>query len=240
MSLRSAVELRFADGDRVRTLVVRRHPAARGMKLRIDRRSGDPVLTLAPRASLGAALQWAESKRGWVEAALAGRPRGVRIGPGSQIPWRGAALHIDWHPDHGRAPVRAGETLMVGGPEALTEPRVLRWLKSEARAAMLDDAAMFCRRAGCAPGRISFGDPVSRWGSCSASGAIRLSWRLIMAPEDVRRSVVAHEIAHRRHHDHSREFHAHHQAILGADPAPARRWLNRHGLMLQLVGVAGG
>jgi hypothetical protein len=35
----------------------------------------------------------------------------------------------------------------------------------------------------------------SRWGSCSGK-VIRLNWRLIMAPDAVRRSVVAHEVAH--------------------------------------------
>ena len=36
----------------------------------------------------------------------------------------------------------------------------------------------------------------------------RINWRLVMAPDPVRRSVVAHEVAHLVHFDHSPAFHA--------------------------------
>ena len=35
-----------------------------------------------------------------------------------------------------------------------------------------------------------------RWGSCSDRKAIRINWRLVQAPDFVRRSVVAHEVGH--------------------------------------------
>ena len=80
-----------------------------------------------------------------------------------------------------------------------------------------------------AAGRVGVGDPRSRWGSCASSGAIRYSWRLILAPPDVRRATVAHELAHLLHMDHSAAFHAAHARILGADPRPARAWLRANG-----------
>jgi predicted metal-dependent hydrolase len=92
---------------------------------------------------------------------------------------------------------------------------------------------------GIGVGSVTVGDPRSRWGSCTAAGDIRYSWRLIMAPSTVRHATVAHELAHRVHMDHGGAFHALVAELLGADPAPARAWLRRHGSSLYWVGAPG-
>jgi predicted metal-dependent hydrolase len=56
------------------------------------------------------------------------------------------------------------------------------------------------------PKKISIRDTRSRWGSCSSTGNISLSWRLIMAPLEVMEYVVIHELAHLKHMDHSSAF----------------------------------
>lgn len=237
-SLRPA-ELVFTGPGGEHRLEVRRHRQSRGYRLRIDPRSGAPVLTVPERAALAPALAWAASKKGWIEAALSAMPRRQPIGPGSLIALAGAPLRIDWHRDHPRKPEVGDGWVQLGGPMEAVERRILAWLRAEARKTMLADAAYFAERAGCSVGAIAITDPRSRWGSCTSSGAIRLSWRLIMAPAFVRRSVVAHEIAHRRHLDHSPAFHAHHAAILGESPRAANLWLKRNGAALQVVGGAG-
>ena len=69
--------------------------------------------------------------------------------------------------------------------------------------------------------------PASRWGSCSASGAIRYNWRLILAPPHLLRWVVAHEVAHRRHMNHGPAFQALEAELYGGDVAAARAELRR-------------
>jgi predicted metal-dependent hydrolase len=83
---------------------------------------------------------------------------------------------------------------------------------------------------------VSIGDADSRWGSCSAAGAIRYSWRLILAPPHVRRFVVAHEVAHRLHMDHSSAFKAAEARLYGGPVAPARLLLRRLSPVLRRVG----
>ena len=53
-----------------------------------------------------------------------------------------------------------------------------------------------------------------------------------MAPDEVRRSVVAHEVAHLAHFDHSPAFHAELGRLFEGDLAAADRWLKDHGRTL--------
>ncbi len=54
--------------------------------------------------------------------------------------------------------------------------------------------------------RLTLRDTRSRWGSCSASGALSYSWRLILAPSEVLDYVAAHEVAHLKEMNHSSAF----------------------------------
>ena len=72
---------------------------------------------------------------------------------------------------------------------------------------------------------VSVGDARTRWGSCSSNGSIRYNWRLILAPPDVRRYVVAHEVAHLKHLNHGRDFKALERDIFGGDTASAEALL---------------
>ena len=79
------------------------------------------------------------------------------------------------------------------------------------------------------PKHITLRDTQSRWGSCSTTGNISFSWRLAFAPYEVMRYVVMHELSHRKHMDHSKEFWANVSALYGFGVERAKRWLNQHG-----------
>jgi predicted metal-dependent hydrolase len=126
--------------------------------------------------------------------------------------------------------------ILTGGPLETIEPRLLRWLKQQARVVLERETRACADKADVTVARIGIGDPLSRWGSCSESGSIRYSWRLILAPDWVLRATVAHEVAHRVHMNHGPAFHALVAGLFGADPAPARLWLRRHGAGLHRFG----
>jgi hypothetical protein len=54
--------------------------------------------------------------------------------------------------------------------------------------------------------RLTIRDQVSRWGSCSANGALSFNWRLVLAPHDVLDYVVVHEVCHIVEHNHGPTF----------------------------------
>lgn len=206
------------------------------MRLRIDPRTGTVLLTVPKRVSRRKALEWAAGQREWIEATLAEVAPPTEILPGATIPFCGEPHIIDWQAGRPRA-VRADcGRLIAGGPLEGLEPRLIRWLKREAKAVLERETLEYARKANVKVTRVGVGDPLSRWGSCSSSGGIRYSWRLILAPDWVRRATVAHEVAHRVHMNHGPDFHALVEELYGRDPLPARKWLRREGGALHRIG----
>lgn len=224
----------LADG-RLVPVVLQRHARARGYRLRIDR-AGAARLTMPARGSERRALDWAKGQAAWIAEQLARVDTGACIlADGATFPLEGTPATIRWQAGTARTVRQDGDRLQVGGPAELAGERVLRWLKARSRATLIAETRGLAVRHGLQVGSVGIGDPVSRWGSCSASGAIRYSWRLILAPPDVRIATVAHELAHLKHLDHSPAFHAFHRAICPTDTVAARAWLRAHGAALHGV-----
>jgi predicted metal-dependent hydrolase len=209
------------------------------MRLRVDRRTGEIVLTIPRRASRRRALEWASGHREWIEKQLLEVRAAERIEAGATVPLRGEPHRVEWSAERGRAVVARDGRLLVGGPPENLEARVVRWLKREALDLLSLETGEFAATAGVTVARVGIGDPVSRWGSCSAAGAIRYSWRLILAPDFVRRATVAHEVAHRVHMHHGPDFHFLVERLAGADARRARLWLRRHGAGLHRIAPRG-
>lgn len=209
---------------------------ARVMRLRVDPRTGAVLLTVPRKVSRRRALAWAAGHRQWIEKALAKVPARTPITPGATVPLYGTAHVLDWAPQRRRTIEPAGGRLLTGGPLEGLEARVLRWLRRHALELLGGETRALAAKAGARVERVGVGDPLSRWGSCSSSGSIRYSWRLILAPEFVRRATVAHEVAHLVHMNHGPQFHALVEALLEADAQPARLWLRRHGAQLHRIG----
>lgn len=220
-------------------LEIVRKANARRMKLSVDPRTGQVRLVLPQKAPLAAALNWAEQHQGWIDRQKARLPEPWPILPGMMVPMGDAAYRLDWAPGAPRTPRLEGDRICMGGPLEAVPNRLLRWLRAEARQILDQETREIAALRDISIGTVSVGDPRSRWGSCSGSGDIRYSWRLILAPDFVRRATVAHEVAHRIHMDHSRAFHRLAKELFGADHAPARAWLRQNGARLYWFGRGG-
>lgn len=223
------------EGEEVPVLI-RRNPRARRISMRADAVRREIRITMPTYAPTNSALEFVAQKRQWIAARLQSAPDAAPIAPNSEIAVEGEAHRIVWRADLPRTISRCDGELRLGGPEAAVGQRVLRWIKAEAKRVFTADIAEYCARAGEAVPHLSLGDPRSRWGSCSSRGTISLSWRLMMAPAHVRRSVIAHEVAHMRHMDHSKDFYAWLDELYEGDRKAADRWLKMHGTGLQRVG----
>ena len=228
----------FAGGGRTRALTVVRRAGARTMRLSVDPRDATVRLTLPPRAALRPALAWADGKRGWIEGQLERLPQPQPIVPGGMLTVDDATLLIDWNEQNSRR-VIIDHRLRVGGPREALANRVLRFLRAHALAMLEAETRALAAANGITVARVGVGDPRSRWGSCAASGDIRYSWRLILAPRFVRAATVAHEVAHRVEMNHGAAFHRLAAELYGGDPSAARLWLRTNGPALHWFGRDG-
>lgn len=211
---------------------------ARRLRLRVDMRGGGLTLTVPAGVSRRRALAWAAGHEDWAREAFGRQGEATPLVPGAFLPLFGMPHTIEWQAERSRRIVREEGRLVCGGALASLEGRILRWMRGEALALLSGETRDFAAKQGLRVERVSVGDPRSRWGSCSSGGAIRYSWRLIMAPGFVRRATVAHEVAHLVHMNHGPQFHELVAQLLEDDPAPARAWLRANGAALHRIRAA--
>lgn len=215
-------------GKRVPIVLKRMHNARR-LTLRLAPDGSAVRITLPAWAEGGEAIAFAHARADWLTAQLDRLPARAAPVPGGDVQYRGASLRLHWEPGAPRRPAVAGGVLRLGGPESGLEVRIRRWLEAEALRLCEADMREYCAAAALDPVPIGLTRAQRRWGSCSDKSRIRINWRLVQAPDHVRRSVVAHEVAHLVHFDHSPAFHALLARIFEGEIAAADRWLKEHG-----------
>ena len=101
-------------------------------------------------------------------------------------------------------------TLHLGLPQTATQQQIREavqsWLQRQARRIFEERCGHFAPRLGVRVKRLSLSSAATRWGSASASGAVRLNWRLVHFAMPVIDYVVTHELAHLREMNHSPAF----------------------------------
>lgn len=227
-------------GEPAIEVTLRRSARARRFSLRVSAIDGEVSLTMPRRAAEEDALAFARRQEAWLRKALARHVAPVTARPGMTILLRGRELPVVT--GTGRSVgLRAGEIVLparCGRNAALTGPCLAAFLKLEARNDIVPLAHEMAARLGREISRITLRDTRSRWGSCSEAGRLMFSWRLVMAPPQVLRYVVAHEVAHLVEMNHSPAFW---RQVGRLDPAwrDWRHWLRSNGATLHRYRLAG-
>lgn len=209
-----------------------RHPRARRLTLRLAPDGSAVRITLPRWCRSQDAVAFAELRKDWLEAQLAKLPLPTDPVERGTLRYRGGELAIDWQPTAPRHPSLAEGRITLGGARETLSSRLRRWLEGEAHRLTEEDLARYCAAADVPVPVLRMTRAGRRWGSCSTRNIVRINWRLVMAPDCVRRSVVAHEVAHLVHFDHSPGFHALLARLFEGEIAEADRWLKAKGRAL--------
>jgi hypothetical protein len=209
-------------------LAIRVSPRARRVGLRIDAAARRVELVLPRGVSAELGLRFLREKRGWVAARLEALPRQVPFAEGAVVPVLGVPHRIcrSLDPAAPLVAVAEGEIRVRGDPLHLPR-RVREHLAALALTELGRRARPLALSIGRRVVRVGVRDTKSRWGSCSASGHLSFSWRLILAPEEVLDYVVAHEVAHLAEMNHGRHFWRLVERLAPGYARP-RAWLDRH------------
>jgi len=226
------------EGEPVR-VAINWNPRARRYTLRLTGAVRQPVVTIPARGTLDEARAFLDRHRGWLKARLDALPVSVPLADGGLVPLRGEMLAIRHRPGRGLVRLERSETgavLVVPGDIAHLGRRVTDFLKREARSDFEAATARYAAALGVSVKAVRLGDPSSRWGSCSSSGTISYSWRVVMAPPAVLDYLVAHEVAHLREMNHSPRFWRLVRQIC-PQMETAKTWLSRNGATLHAIGA---
>jgi predicted metal-dependent hydrolase len=175
----------------------------------------DGLAIAAPRRASWRDIEaFVQEKARWIlrcldEWAARPRPAPLRGVDGETLPLFGEPLQLEVRA--GRAAVsRSTDRLLlrVRHPErqAAVLAALVRWLRRETLVALVPRAAHYATQLDLPAPRVSISNARTQWGVCSASGEIRLSWRLAHVAPSLADYVVAHEVAHLVELNHSKRF----------------------------------
>jgi predicted metal-dependent hydrolase len=108
-----------------------------------------------------------------------------------------------------------------------------RWYKEQALRVISERVQHYAALHGFQPKQVRISSAKTRWGSCTSTGSLNFTWRLVMAPLEVIDYVVIHELAHLRIHNHSAKFW---KLVESIEPQfqARRKWLRLNGETLNL------
>tara|TARA_B100000676_G_scaffold313071_1_gene391099 strand:+ start:3937 stop:4671 length:735 start_codon:yes stop_codon:yes gene_type:complete len=216
-------------------LILRRHPYAQRMILRLNIDGDGAVITIPMNASSADAFDLVRRKSHWLYHQMNKLGDRIFFGDGVQIPFQGMKYvirHLEGNCE--KIWIKNGEINVSGEIEKLSS-HLGFWLKKQAHTTIIPLAQYKASQINKTISRVTICDTRSRWGSCSAKGKLSFSWRLIMAPPEILDYVVAHEVSHLAHMDHSSRFWATVE-ILSKNVKEGRSWLKNNGLALHRIG----
>jgi predicted metal-dependent hydrolase len=243
---------------------LRRSPRAKRFSLKVSHTERAAILTLPHRGRVEDATAFLARHAGWLKRQLERLPEPVPFEDGAVVPFRGEMHRLKFlgaqrntgvvsivqigtaAPNLTVFPVPrviccsdalfAMPQICISGNNEHAPRRFSDWLRAEVRRDIAVSVLKHAKTLHCAPKRIAIRDQATRWGSCSTSGTLSFSWRLIFAPPFVLDYVAAHEVAHLREMNHGPRFW---RLVRDAIPAmqKARIWLKTHGAELHRFGT---
>ena len=240
-------------------LLLKRSPRARRFSLQVSEARRGAVLTMPAYSSYAEADEFLSRHLDWLKEHVAGLSEPVPFTQGAIVPLRGFAHQLRFAgcvrrrgvvwveaaedakaapawPGGARVSVRRLPRLQVSGEAEHAPRRLLDWLKRQAHLDLNARVDVHARRLDLRPKRLFVRDQTTRWGSCSTSGALSFSWRLVLAPPFVLDYLAAHEVAHLAHMNHGPRFWALVERSMPRQ-GEAREWLRKHGASLHRYGA---
>lgn len=219
-------------------LTIRRNAQATRLTLRIEPGGRALKMTVPTGLPERDIREFLDRHQPWLMTKLARFKSRSALSDGHHIFIRGVAHRIEETGKLRGLPeitVVDGEAVLrVSGLSEHVPRRISDFLKKEARKDLEARVSVHAPKIGRKVRSLTLRDTRSRWGSCSADGALSFSWRIVMAPPFVIDYLAAHEVAHLKEMNHSQAF-----WDLCEDLCPrveeAKRWLKRNGTMLHAL-----
>lgn len=212
---------------------------AKRLALRLDPAQRVMKLVLPKGISQKKASQFVYEHEQWIKEQLSSLPPLIPYHHGISIPVLGhkRMLQIEHEQRYKRTDISMDEAFIYirtnkDDPSQRLERYFKNLAKEELSRLAKEKAALIKQNIHS----FQFRDTKSRWGSCSSDNRLSFSWRLIFAPKEAYDYVVAHEVAHLIHMDHSKKFWAL-CSELAENYLEGRYWMQNHAYELLRYGA---
>ena len=227
----------FSEKPQIRVAIRRVRNSTR-LSLRVSSISESVTLTAPVNTKQDVLLRFLESKETWLKDKLLKiSDKKLQVDIGGLIPIFGSKKQLEICSESLNVRI-IGNSIRI--PISVSKPglSVENYLKKLAKEELTNVANYYCDKLGVSYSSIKLRDTRSRWGSCSSNSNLMFSWRLIMAPKNVIRYLVAHEVTHLKHFNHSSDFWFEVRSIFGPYENE-RKWLRTEGTNLHFYKFKG-
>lgn len=200
----------------------------RRMSVRIDTKKRRAILNLPCLISYKRAYAFVLEHQNWIESELSKIPPEKLFQDHVSFLLFGQEITILHLPQSLSAPYLEGNTLYLGGDPLFIHRRVKDYIKKAAKKEFLRRSRFYAEKLNVHISSVIIKDTTSRWGSCSSLHNLNYNWRIALAPDFVIDYLMAHEVSHLKHPDHSPAFWRC-VKILYPGAALGRSWLKANG-----------
>ncbi|MBQ3696254.1 MAG: M48 family metallopeptidase [Alphaproteobacteria bacterium] len=191
---------------------------------------GEIVLTYPRFCPKIMAISFAKKQAAWIHAHIKYGHKERVFCPNETI----TLLGIDYVLQSGRVTEQKENTIFISGAPEFFHRRVCSYAQKVLLPYIQKRVSMLIQKLNVKPGRITLRNTSSRWGSCSSIHNLSFCWKIAFAPLDVIDYLVAHEVAHLVHMNHSDRFWALVDSLTDKRIF-AENWLKKHGRDLQSI-----
>ena len=191
---------------------------------------GEIILTCPRFCPKMMAIRFAKTQVPWIRAHILCGPKERVFKPDDKV----SILGKEYVLQQGHPMGPKGGVLMISGDISFFHRRVCSYAQKILLTYLQKKVAELTKTLGIKGGRITLRNTSSRWGSCSSTRNLSFCWKIAFAPKEVVDYLVAHEVAHLVHMNHSPKFWALVDTLTD-HCVFAEKWLKKNGRELQSI-----
>lgn len=185
---------------------VKKSTKSKKISLRIDSKLNKAVLSIPRFCSLQKSLDFVVMHKQWIAEKLRELPEKKLFEDGEIISLFGEELKIVHSPNTKAGVHIKGKNIIISGSLDFLHRRTKDFIIKTSKEKFYNLSKQKADEISERLNRVFIKDTKSRWGSCSSLRNINYSWRIALAPYHVFEYIVAHEVSHLKHQDHSQNF----------------------------------
>ncbi len=215
--------------------------SARRRTIEIVIRRGGVDLMLPNFVSYDEGMAFVHSKQDWILKTLAKQAKiesevvVKEYLDGEEFEYLGKSYPLQIYITHQPSAQLMNDFLYVGIRASKRTPKneavkkqVWAWYQQQALGLLTEKTMALAAHIGRECTEVKLRRTKTKWGHCARDGSIQYNWQIVMAPEAVVDYLVAHEVSHLVHHNHSKRFWRHVEKLC-PDYLEHEKWLKSHG-----------